>query len=190
MTRSTRLFALLLLGTLSAGCAADITDDPEVTTPPAEEPPAPEVTVACDTGLPTADDSGTYVLGIVPIDAVDDVAMVKLAADVTVADDGSSFSVVMQGLDQASNEPCGQEQRFENIALRDDGTFYIPEMVLHVPQEAMGLDHGQTGWAAVMGGFCTETGSFQGSYEGWTFTPTAVEAAGTWFMAPPGVLVP
>ena len=66
-----------------------------------------------------------------------------------------------------------------------DGMFTIHEMVLALPRGAVASsEDGQTVLAEVRGGFCAQAGSMQGTYDGWTFTPTSEEVTGVWFVAP------
>jgi hypothetical protein len=91
----------------------------------------------------------------------------------------------MQPTDLATGEPMGEQQNVSDVPIDADGRFTIDELVLELPAGlSSSLEDGQTGLVEVRGGFCARTGSIQGTYEGWTFTPTAEEAGGVFFVAP------
>lgn len=184
------IFPLVALLTTTA-CAADLSgDDDDGAPPPAEAvpvAPAPSPT-DCETAAPDASFVGSpMVLGIV-VDA--SAAIVKLDARVFVDGSGEHFTIEMQPQDPETGAPIGEPQQVRDIAIDAEGLFSIEELVLELPPGALPpvedepVEDGQTALAEVRGGFCTHTGSLQGTYEGWTFTPTAERAAGVWFVAP------
>ena len=183
----------------TTACAADLSgdDDGAIASPdPAPVQPEPLPT-ACETAAPDGSFVGSpMILGIVPDGGE---AMLELDAHVDVQAPGDRFSIEIQPLDPDTGASMGEPQHMDDVVIDADGLFTIEELVLSLPPGSFALaahgtssegqpgpevGEGQTALAEVRGGFCTHTGSLQGVYEGWTFTPTAEVATGVWFVAP------
>ena len=173
----------------TTACAADLSgDDDGAMVPSPEPPPQAMASTECETAAPDASFVGSpMVLGIVP-DA--GAPFIKLDASVFVDASGERFSIELQPIDPETGTAMGEPQEVRDVAIDPDGLFTIEEMVLELPPGAFdAVDdeqaaEGQTALADVRGGFCATTGSLQGTYDGWTFTPTAEETTGVWFVAP------
>ena len=187
MSKLTILPLVALLTTTA--CAADLSGDADgaFSSPePAPAQPQPLPT-DCETAPPDASFVGSpMILGIVPDE---NAPMIELDARVDVDASGERFSIELQPRDPDTGAAMGEPQFVRDVVVDANGLFTIDEMVLDLPPGAFATssdatDESQTALAEVRGGFCTHTGSLQGIYEGWTFTPTSEEATGVWFVAP------
>ncbi|MCA9648185.1 MAG: hypothetical protein H6718_20025 [Polyangiaceae bacterium] len=157
------IFALFL-----AGCGAD---DGTAT----ETPEGPQLKVACQTSLPTADElSGPLVLGFMHPDPSE---LIVLDAQVDIAEDSSELQITIDG-----PERCGPAQHFEPLPLNADGTFSATDITLKFPR-GINDDRAEEALVDFSGGFCSSVGSLQGSYTGTSLTQEATPIEGAWFIA-------
>jgi hypothetical protein len=182
-SRRRAAFATLsLFAVMSSACVVDLSDDVD-TKARYDEPIATEADgPACETALP---DPGAFdaplLLGITSDEPA---GLTKLTAWVEVAPDAQSFAVTVQARDADTGDLIGPAQDLGEVAIAPDGTFAFEELAVTLPMAAMPTgDHGQAAVANVRGGFCEATESIQGSYDGWTLTPTATPTTGSWFIA-------
>jgi len=174
----------------TTACAVDLSGDGDGAGTPPDAGKPTSASVDCQTAVPDPDAFAgrPMVFGIVPTeqDGHDpQEAFIKLDARVAVDADALTFSMDLQPLDAASEEPVGETQRIEGVPIDDEGLFVLDDLVLRLPADAMESTAAeQTALVSATGGFCVETGSLQGSYEGWTFSPTSAETRGVWFAAP------
>ena len=184
--KKTLLVALLALG--ASACAFDISPDhhdPVDTAADPSDPVVDEVDMTspeCASARPDPNGfSGeTMVMGI-----VHEEQFLKLGAEVDLAPDAGHFSVTFRVLDPETETPVGEVQQIDAVPIDDAGRFSASEVTIVLPPGASSrTDESQTALVDVNGAFCTATGSLQGRFQGWTFTPTVEETDGAWFIAP------
>ncbi|MEZ4375447.1 MAG: hypothetical protein R3B07_31845 [Polyangiaceae bacterium] len=151
-----------------AGCGAD-----DGTT--AETPEGPQLKVACETSLPSADElTGPLVLGFMHPNPSE---LIVLDAQVNVAEDSSELQITIDG-----PERCGPAQHFEPLPLNADGTFSAKDITLKFPR-GINDDREEEALVDLSGGFCSSVGSLQGSYTGTALTPEETPIEGQWFIS-------